>query len=855
MRSLRIESFLLDILFLVLVFATFQMVSIRYGSRILRQEMESRQTIIGSISDAVDSFILAETGKIRFLTPFLEKVEDESIDLDGLLGGVQSVRAVYNVDRRMRVNRILYLEHPNRSHLENVNLTPQQIVRDMERALQTQETVITRLHSSVATGLYSFSFLFPHADGILIAEVDLENLLNLVRETGLLKTYKDSTVLLINPGNAQVHYSSDTAAFPYMQFSPADPELITVGGRTYYYTMQRLHVLHLDLVVLTPRQELESFVGMMRQYLNILLASLIGLALLRWVYVRQSLWRPLARFLDAIRRNEPCGPIHHYREWRELAKTYDEGHQRIAAITGTLQAARDFLRLIIDAVPASVVVMDRDGRIVHWNRMARHMARVDAETPPEGLVTERFPFLHRIRDGFEAVVKNDQPFSARGLPVLSDASTAYYDLIFSPLASGGFTGSVLIILDVTRELRKDLQLQQAQKMDMIGNLAGGLAHDLNNLLGGISGAAEMMGLLSQDPVFDEGQFQHYQGLIAQSVSRAADMVKQLLTLSRKQEVDLAPASLNRIIANVARIAERTLMKTVDLDIHYPDGEARVMADAARLEQVFLNLVLNASHAMTTMRPPDAPQGGSVCVRFACITPGQQFRAKHPDAGDRPFWLVAVTDSGVGMSHDVVQKIFEPFFTTRNSGTGLGLAMVYNIVQYHGGFIDVYSEEGHGSTFNIYLPAREPAEDEPECPPSGTRDIPRGEGTILVVDDDDVMRATAADFLGRCGYTVLSAIDGGECLDIYPHHAGAIDVVLLDMVMPVLSGHDIFLRLRKLDPGVRVLLCSGFKQDQRVDQLLQQGAAGFVQKPYALHELGLAIRQAMDPARRARKDPP
>ena len=855
MRSLRKDSLLLDLLFLALVFATFRMVSIRYGSRILRQEIELRKTIIDSLDNVVDSFILAETEKIRFLTPFLSDLGNEKVDVGALLGDVKSVRAIYNVNRDMRVSHIVYLVHPNPQHLDNLNLTPRQIIRDMEYALQTQKTVITKLHSSVATGLYSFSFLFPHANGILIAEADLQNILDLVRETGVLATYKDSTVLLINPSNQQVHYSSDPATYPYMQFSPTTPNLTSVGGQAYYYTMQQMKVLDLMLVVLTPRQSLESFVGMMRQYLNLLLACLCLLTLIRWVFIRQSIWKPLALFLEKIKRGENAGrSAQPYQEWDRLERTYDEARQRIETMTESLQSTRDFLRRIIDAVPASVLVLDRQGHVAHWNQAARCVARMASEDLPADHVMQLFPFLAEIKDDFETILASENTFSARGLPVQMDSATSYYDIIFSPLSSGAFSGGVLIILDVTRELRKDLQLQQAQKMDMIGNLAGGLAHDLNNLLGGISGSAEMMGLLAQDPVFDANQYGQYQAMIEQSVSRAAEMVRQLLTLSRKQEMDLRPANLNVVVANVARLAERTLMKSVAMDIQYPNGVAMVLADAARLEQVFLNLFINAAHAMTTMRGPDEKQGGEICVRIEQIVPGAQLRAKHPTCPDSPHWLVAVSDSGVGMSPTILRKIFEPFFTTRSKGTGLGLAMVYNIVQYHAGFIDVHSEEGHGSTFNVYLPAMADGGDLPEHIQPGPHSIVRGEGLILVADDDDVMRSTAADFLKTCGYSVLTAENGRECVEIYQKNANSIDAVLLDMVMPVMSGYDAYLKLMMLNPDVKVLLCSGFKQDQRAMEILKLGAVGFVQKPYSLLDLSSAIHVAVSSAKPVKETP-
>ncbi len=853
MRSLRKDALLLDLVLVVMVLIAFRMVSIRYGARIHQQELEFRQTLLDSLDDVVDSFILAETEKIRFLTPFLQDLGGKPVDMGPLLGDVKSVRAIYNVDRDMRVNRILYLANPNQNYMENVNLTPRQIVDEIGDAMEKQATVITKLHSSVATGLDSFSFLFPHAEGILVAEVDLENILNVVRETGLLKTYKGSVVLLVNPRTGQVHYSSDTVQYPFMHFAPGAPEYTTVGGTGYYYTIQRMKVLDLKLAVLTPRQAFESFVGMMRQYLNLLLACLGLLMLLRWYFVQQSIWRPLARFLEKIRKGEGAdGGRQRYQEWDRLEQTYDEARQRIETMTATLQATRDFLRRVIDAVPASVLVLDRDGRIAHWNQMARRVARVEAETPPARQVLELFPFLAGIPEGFGEILARGKSFSARGLPVQVETATVYYDLIFSPLVSRDFTGGVLIILDVTRELRKDLQLQQAQKMDMIGNLAGGLAHDLNNVLGGISGAAEMMGLLVQDPVLDEKQFGNYQELIGQSVARAAEMVRQLLTLSRKQEMDLKPASLKGILANVARLAERTLMKSVALDLHYPEGEAMVMADAARLEQVFLNLFINAAHAMTTMRDPGAEQGGTICVRMAQVQPGRSLRAKHPDCQEGPYWLVAVSDSGVGMSPAVLQKIFEPFFTTRTKGTGLGLAMVYNIVQYHAGFIDVYSEEGMGSTFNIYLPAVATSAGGGDKGGTADRSVIRGEGVVLVADDDDAMRSTAADFLTKCGYTVMTASDGRECVEQYQKHADSVDAVLLDMVMPNLSGHDAYLRLREVNPDVKVMLCSGFKQDYRVGRILELGAVGFVQKPYSLHELSAAVHQAVAAARRGKE---
>jgi CheY-like chemotaxis protein len=272
--------------------------------------------------------------------------------------------------------------------------------------------------------------------------------------------------------------------------------------------------------------------------------------------------------------------------------------------------------------------------------------------------------------------------------------------------------------------------------------------------------------------------------------------------------------------------------------------AYVLADPTEMEQVLLNLYINAVHAMTIMRA-NAQWGGTLSVGIEKIMTDSDFQKKHPEASSGSYWRITVSDTGVGMDTKTAAMIFDPFFTTKEQGkgTGLGLAMVYNIVRQQQGFIEVYSEPGLGTTFNVYLPVlvREgeslPVTEEPV--------VVRGEGLILVVDDDDLVRRVAENVLQSVGYTVLTAPNGQEGIDLYRQHQSRIKAVLLDMAMPVMSGREAFIELQKINPDVKVLLASGFRKDNRVEDVLQLGVKDFLQKPYTLTKLSLAIKKIID----------
>ena len=411
----------------------------------------------------------------------------------------------------------------------------------------------------------------------------------------------------------------------------------------------------------------------------------------------------------------------------------------------------------------------------------------------------------------------------------------FYDESGKPLSTIG------TFLDITKRKRDEkekeklqAQLQQAQKMEAIGTLTGGVAHDFNNLLQAINGYTQ---LLLMDKAEDDPE---YAGLsaIQDSVKRAADLVRSLLLFSRKANTQRTPLELNLEIESARKILERTIPKMVEIDLYPGRRLWTIMADPAQIEQILLNLGSNAADAM--------PDGGKLVIETENITLDEDFARQHAGAQPGRYVLLTISDNGHGMDRETRTKIFEPFFTTKETGrgTGLGLASVYGIVKNHGGYIACYSEVGQGTTFKIYLPARElPPEDEGKDitaePPKG------GDETILLVDDEEAIRGFAELALIKFGYKVYTASTGEEALEIYPNTPGKIDLVVTDIGMPGMGGHKFLQELLQIDPAAKVIIASGYSMEGNVKKSMEAGAKGYVGKPYQLVDFLNTVRVVLD----------
>lgn len=394
--------------------------------------------------------------------------------------------------------------------------------------------------------------------------------------------------------------------------------------------------------------------------------------------------------------------------------------------------------------------------------------------------------------------------------------------------------------------RAEAQLIQMQKMETIGTLAGGFAHDFNNILAGIVGTLDLMEFdMESTGAIAPEKLQKYISTMDLSGKRAEKMVSHLLALSRKQSLEFNTVDLRKSIKNVVVLAKGSLDKSVNLEVEYPEDKVLIYADAPQLEQAILNFFVNGAHAMTIMRDKSEKWGGTLKVDISAVSATEEFCAIHQEAQVGEYWQLTISDTGVGMTQHTISKIFTPFYTTKDKGigTGLGLAMVYNIVDQHNGFIYVYSEPGVGTTFDIYFPNISDSEVESAAEQMSAT-IHEGEGTILVIDDESLMRTMATEMLSKCGYSAITAKSGKEGIEIYKQNSTSIIAVILDMAMPELSGRETFIRLKEINENVKVLLASGFRQDERVMEVMRLGIKGFLQKPYRMADLSKAVAKML-----------
>ncbi len=417
-----------------------------------------------------------------------------------------------------------------------------------------------------------------------------------------------------------------------------------------------------------------------------------------------------------------------------------------------------------------------------------------------------------------------------------DGTTFWNALSVSPVHddAGALTHFVAVQTDITPLKRLEQQFRQAQKMDAFGQLAGGVAHDFNNLLTVILGYSDMLleGLRPGHPD------REVVGEIHKAGERAASLTRQLLAFSRQQLLEPKVLNLNAVVADAETMLRRLLGEDVRFATATAPALRPVKVDAGQMEQVILNLCVNARDAM--------PRGGQLTVETANADLDDEFSRSRPEVKPGRYVLLAVSDTGCGMPPDVQARVFEPFFTTKGpgKGTGLGLATVYGIVKQSGGFVYVYSEMGRGTTFRVYLPAVEQA-----VPAGGSGPVAwppaRGSETVLVVEDEDAVRDIVRLALRSQGYTVLEASRGAEAVRVAAAHAGPIHLLVTDVVMPEMGGRELSERLARTRPGLKVMYLSGYTDDAVVRHGVLESQSHFLQKPFTPGKLAAKIRQVLD----------
>jgi len=394
----------------------------------------------------------------------------------------------------------------------------------------------------------------------------------------------------------------------------------------------------------------------------------------------------------------------------------------------------------------------------------------------------------------------------------------------------GQPATLNFLRDITEQKKLEAQLHQAQKMEAMGTLAGGIAHDFNNLLMAIQGRVSIT-LMEKDSSHPD--FEHLRG-IEGHVESAVTLTRQLLGFARGGKYEVKPTDLNGLIQKQNKMFGRT-KKEITIKGTYEEGLWSAEIDRGQIEQVLLNLYVNAWQAM--------PGGGDLYVETENVIIGADYVKPFVIEPGR-YVKISVRDTGIGMDKSTRERIFDPFFTTKEMGrgTGLGLASAYGIIKNHGGFINVYSEKGHGTIFNVYLPAslKDVIEEKRLA-----GEILMGSETVLFVDDEVMIIEVAEELLRWLGYKTLIAGSGKQAIEVFEAHKERIDMVILDMIMPDMSGSEVYDRLKHISPEVKVLLSSGYTINGAASEIMNRGCNGFIQKPFKIEELSRKIKEIFD----------
>jgi PAS domain S-box-containing protein len=509
-----------------------------------------------------------------------------------------------------------------------------------------------------------------------------------------------------------------------------------------------------------------------------------------------------------------------------------------------LEAARDNerqLQLLIDSIPARISYVNAEERFVFVNLEYEKVFGLKREQ----IVGKRLEEIlgqgnyGKIEQHLRAALRGQQAHFAYSFTDRHGESR-WLEVTFVPnICHGSVNGFYVLGVDLTERKRAEeererlqAQLIQAQKMEAIGKLAGGVAHDLNNLLFPILGYSEMM---LEDAGLD-GQQREAIAAILHAGFRARDLVRQLLAFSRRQTLEYKPLDLNRAVANFEKLLRRTIREDIEISILPSPDLPLVMADIGQVEQVLMNLVVNAQDAM--------PDGGRLTIKTAPAELDEHYAAIHRDVKPGAYVQLIVSDTGCGMDKETSRHLFEPFFSTKgDKGTGLGLATVYGIVKQHDGHIWVYSEAGKGTTIKVYLPLSAKAAPEGMDTEKNASGL-RGTETVLLVEDDEQARRLTRAMLERQGYTVLTAETGSIALLLLEKHEGPLHLLLTDVILPGINGRELSALIAERYPDLKVLYMSGYTDNVIVHHGVLAKGINFIEKPFTINTLAAKIRNVL-----------
>ena len=591
----------------------------------------------------------------------------------------------------------------------------------------------------------------------------------------------------------------------------------------------------------------------LRNNLAIIMSVAVVLSLVLLILFLMRITKPIG-YLTEVAGKIADGELEHEIELRttdevgQLANVFDKMRLSIMKQLDELnnevierkQTEKNLL-VTLNSIGDAVISTDNNGCIVHMNPVALELTGWEFSKAVGKPLLEVFNIINletkeQCASPVEKVLETGDIVNlAKYTGLISkDGETYRVADSGSPIRNeqGEILGVVLVFRDVTEQYKLEDQLRQSDKMQAVGQLAGGIAHDFNNMLGGIIGATEIL----KAHLDGSKQASEIYGIIINAADRAAELTQQLLAFSRSKKIASTAVELHTIIQDSVSLLKRTIDKSVKIILKLDAGVEVITGDPAQLQNIIINLSINASHAM--------PDGGSLIISTRNIFLDDAYcRSSNFDLIVGEYIELEVRDTGCGIPAEYLARIFEPFFTTKKEGkgTGLGLSAVYGSVLQHHGAIKIYSEVGEGTVFNIFFPVSS-KEQHLQIPQAQITEP--GEGTILVVDDEPIMRATAEAILQDVGYTVLLAENGKKGIEVYLQNQAEIDLIVLDMIMPVMNGKESFARIKEIDPEIKIILASGFSKDEDIERMKKKDLCAFISKPYRSTELAGVVAEVL-----------
>ena len=579
---------------------------------------------------------------------------------------------------------------------------------------------------------------------------------------------------------------------------------------------------------LMPASGRAGHVALRQRYLRTAIPRMMGAGNVRFRALKKDGTEfPVEISLSPMDTDQGFAVVAAVRDVSERRQLEDQLRQSEALYRTLAEAARDL-----------IFTVNCDGSLAYVNASGAKQLGM----PPEQVIGKRIDQLippdvaaEPMRQ-IDTVLTTGEPVSVE-LEVPLPGGNAWLETWLVPItdAAGGTTAVLAVARDITERRRLETQVRQGQKMQAVGLLAGGVAHDFNNLLTVILGNTDF--LLAEFPDGDARRAELAD--IYTAATSGASLARQLLAFSRQQILQAVVLDLNEVTMSTHDLLKRVIRENVHVALHLAEPVGSIRVDRGQLEQVLMNLAVNAQDAM--------PQGGTLTIETANVVLDEEYARTHPSVVPGAFVMLAVSDTGEGMTPDVQAHVFDPFFTTKaaGKGTGLGLATVYGIVKQCGGNIWVYSEPGRGASFKVYLPVVQETAEPVRSAASNPRTRLHGHETILVVEDNDAVRTFTRRVLEQAGYHVLLAANGEQALQLVARHEGPLDLLVTDVVMPGFDGRSLAYRVEAVCPGIKTLYMSGYTANAVVHHGELDADVAFLSKPFTANDLGRKVREVLE----------